>query len=384
MDGFLGIDKVKLSSVDIVHDLDIIPYPFDENEIDEIYCSHVLEHLSDFNRVMEELHRISKPDAIIKIRGPYFKSHVAFGDSTHKHFLTENSFNYFNDNHPFNYYSTARFDVLKVELVAPGIRKFVPFKRIMNFFLWNIFHEIYYELRVVKKNSSIPKGDKGFSGERNDVTRSPDEKEKFEHLYRYQNVQDTIKPNQRILDVGCGTGYGTQLFFNGGHEVMGIDVSDQAIIYSNSSFPGPEYFICNAESLPFKKGIFDVVTAFESIEHLQDANSGIKEIKRVLKNQGDLFISTPNPKHLKNILKNIIFRIPIPEKVDMNNVYHIREFTYDEFRSFLNKNGFNILSVYGQSIPYIPVLYKKRIFDLAKYFPRYAWTIVIHATNLDD
>jgi 2-polyprenyl-3-methyl-5-hydroxy-6-metoxy-1,4-benzoquinol methylase len=236
---------------------------------------------------------------------------------------------------------------------------------------------------VIKENIGIPKGDRGFDGERNDVTRSPDEKEKMVHLYRYQNVQETIKSNQRILDVGCGTGYGTQLLFNAGHETMGIDVSTQAIIYSNSSFPGPEYFIGNAESLPFKEGIFDVVTAFESIEHLQDADSGIKEIQRVLKKRGDLFISTPNPKHLKNVLKKIFFGIPIPKKVDMNNVYHIREFPYEEFLTFLQKNGFNIITVYGQGIPYVPVIYSKRIFDLAKYFPRYAWTIVIHAAKLD-
>jgi len=49
-------DKIKLPTVDIVHDLDVYPYPFGENSVDEVICSHILEHLKDFTRAMEELY----------------------------------------------------------------------------------------------------------------------------------------------------------------------------------------------------------------------------------------------------------------------------------------------------------------------------------------
>lgn len=381
IDDFLGIDKVKLPSVDIVHDLNIIPYPFEDNQIDEIFCSHILEHLTDFNRVMEELYRICKSGAIIKVRGPYYKSHLAYGDSTHKHFFTENSFNYFNDAHPFNYYSTARFEVIKKELISHGKKKLIPFKKFFNIFLWNIFDEIYFELMVIKEDNPIPRGEKGQIGERNDVIRSTDTRERTEHIQRYKKSLRYLKPNQFILDVGCGTGYGTKMLNQIHQDVYGIDVSKEAINYAQRNYTGPIYLISNAENIPFKNESFDVVISFESIEHLQNPEKGLKEMNRILKDGGLLFISTPNPRHLGNILKNRLLGIPYPEKVDMNNIYHIKEFNYNEFLDFLGNNGFSINSVYGQTIPFIPRKYGERPLDLARFFPKYAWTIVVQAVK---
>ncbi len=96
-EGYINLDKLDSDGVDIVHDLDMFPYPFDDNTFDEIYCSHVLEHVIDLKKVMKEIYRISKPNALIKVKGPYFSSQGAFNNPEHKKFFTWETFGYFSD-----------------------------------------------------------------------------------------------------------------------------------------------------------------------------------------------------------------------------------------------------------------------------------------------
>jgi 2-polyprenyl-3-methyl-5-hydroxy-6-metoxy-1,4-benzoquinol methylase len=369
---YIGVDKVKLPTVDIVHDLDIYPYPFEDNSVDEVICSHVLEHLEDVNKTMEELHRICKPNALIRVRAPYYKSHYAFGDATHKHFFTEQSFIYFDSSHPFSYYTTARFEVVKIRLVTHGKRIFLPLKRLLNLFLWNIFDEIWFELRVNK--NLIPVGDMGITGERADIPLEKNVRSRQEHLQRYKYALKRVQG--RILDVGCGTGYGSKILHGGNNNVHGIDVSQSAVNYAKSNYPGPDYVCCSAERLPFEDGYFDAVTAFEVIEHVSNPYDTLSEIHRVLKNGGSLFISTPNPRHLVNVAKHFLLGSPYPDKVGPN-IYHKKEFYYSEFINFLTSKGFKVKSQYGQTIPGLPTLYGTPL-DLGRLFPKYAWTMVFH------
>ena len=87
-DGAIGIDRVKLDSVDIVHDLASFPYPFDADSVDKIYCRDVLEHfdVDVRNKVLNEIHRILKPRGILELRCPHAFSTGAFLDPMHKSF----------------------------------------------------------------------------------------------------------------------------------------------------------------------------------------------------------------------------------------------------------------------------------------------------------
>jgi len=99
---------------DIIHDLDKFPYPFADNEFDQIHLDNVLEHLTDVIAVMEELHRISKPNAEIVVIVPYFRSIWAALDPTHKHFFTVDSLSYFDQNHIYHQryaYSSVKFEI---------------------------------------------------------------------------------------------------------------------------------------------------------------------------------------------------------------------------------------------------------------------------------
>lgn len=114
--GFVGVDILPLDGVDVVHNLNQFPYPFEDESVIEIWMDNVLEHLEKPLLVLEELHRISKNHANITIAVPYFRSHYACIDPTHCNFFSVEYFNYFDPVHVFcqkYQYSKARFSLNK-------------------------------------------------------------------------------------------------------------------------------------------------------------------------------------------------------------------------------------------------------------------------------
>lgn len=95
-EGFKNVDiKEHAPNVDISHDLNVYPWPFEDNSVDEIYMFQCLEHLDDHNRAMKEIYRILKPGCRAKITVPHFTWHFAFHDPTHKHFFGYYTFQYY-------------------------------------------------------------------------------------------------------------------------------------------------------------------------------------------------------------------------------------------------------------------------------------------------
>jgi len=123
----IGIDKFRVKGVDVVHDLEKFPWPFKDNTFDKIICNHILEHLTNLTKTMEELHRIAKSNAKIEIEVPYYKSELAFADPTHKHFITPTTFDFFTEMHENKYYSKARFKIEKKKLIRCKHRVFPDF-----------------------------------------------------------------------------------------------------------------------------------------------------------------------------------------------------------------------------------------------------------------
>ena len=162
--GAIGIDVNPRSQADVIHDLNRFPYPFPDDHFDEIICDNVIEHLDEFLKVMEELHRISKPSALVTIIVPFYSHQQAHTDPTHRHFFGVHSFDYFIDgtaNAGFQY-SKARFTLLSVEF-EKKLKQRHWFDRIIVAFanrrkdlyenrLANLFpmRNLTFELRVVK------------------------------------------------------------------------------------------------------------------------------------------------------------------------------------------------------------------------------------------
>lgn len=116
--GYIGLDSLSLPGVDIVHDLNVFPYPFQSNEIQEIWMDQVLEHVCEPLKVIEEIHRISKNGARVTIGVPYFRSYYAVIDPTHRNFFSSSWFYYFDPTHRFHEkycYTSVKFQIDKIE-----------------------------------------------------------------------------------------------------------------------------------------------------------------------------------------------------------------------------------------------------------------------------
>lgn len=161
--GWTNADIAKLLGVDVHFDFDQFPYPFKNNEFDEVYCRHVLEHTRNLIATMEELHRITKPCGTIKVICPYFAGQGAYNDPTHTRFFAYRTFEYFNEN---GFYSKAVFSTKQRRIFFFSSKGFMksawfswPLDRLINFapMLYQRFFcyllpssEIHYELEVVK------------------------------------------------------------------------------------------------------------------------------------------------------------------------------------------------------------------------------------------
>jgi len=133
----VGVDNNPASDADIIHDLDVFPYPFQNNEFDEIICSDVFEHLHNIPAVLNELFRISKKGALVYVRTPHFSSACAYIDPTHVRPFSVFSFDCFCKNPRIPSYFDKPLFVLKNSHIS-----FPKFARIFLFplvFLANKF-----------------------------------------------------------------------------------------------------------------------------------------------------------------------------------------------------------------------------------------------------
>jgi SAM-dependent methyltransferase len=116
-EGAVGVDVIANDNVDVIHDLNIYPYPFEDSSFDDILMDNSIEHLDDVVRTMEEVWRICAKWATVTIKVPYFRSHYAI-DPTHKQYFVGHSFNYFDPDEEFHKYyrysEIASFSIQKV------------------------------------------------------------------------------------------------------------------------------------------------------------------------------------------------------------------------------------------------------------------------------
>lgn len=151
------------------------------------------------------------------------------------------------------------------------------------------------------------------------------------HRFAYQYVQQFIS-DKNVIDIGCGTGYGCKLMSESAKRVVGIDYDKSAIEYCQKKFGSSniEFRHLNAASLDLNEQ-FDVAVSFQVIEHIQNLSDFIERIKRIIKPDGIILLSTPNVKG----------------KEDVKNPFHCNEMDYDHFSVLLHQhfNQFKILGV---------------------------------------
>jgi len=116
-----------------------------------------------------------------------------------------------------------------------------------------------------------------------------------EHIARYAFARFHAK-GKRVLDAGCGSGFGSAEMALSAAQVTGMDIAPEAVTLSSQNYLLPRLgFVVGAcASMPFPSNAFDLVVAFEVIEHLADYRALLREVARVLTHHGLFIVSSPN------------------------------------------------------------------------------------------
>jgi len=156
-----------------------------------------------------------------------------------------------------------------------------------------------------------------------------------EHVARY-TFAARLARGKRVLDAGCGAGYGSAELAQAADSVVGVDRAAEAIDLARASYtlPNLRFEQASCEALPHPDGSFDLVVAFEVIEHLVNWREFLLEVRRVLAPAGQLVVSTPNKLYYTES------RGPSGA-----NPFHVHEFDFEEFQSEL-KAVFPYVSMY--------------------------------------
>jgi SAM-dependent methyltransferase len=133
--GAIGVDRNPRSRADVLCDLDRFPYPFRDNSFDRLEAIHVIEHVADVVRAIEEFHRLVRPGGVIAVATPHYTDFSSFCDPTHRWHLNSFSFRYFGEDHAgYGYYSGARLREKKVRLRLLALWRYAGFERLVNAF----------------------------------------------------------------------------------------------------------------------------------------------------------------------------------------------------------------------------------------------------------
>jgi SAM-dependent methyltransferase len=151
VEGAIGIDCANLPGVDVVHDLNIYPWPFDDGIFDEIYMNEIIEHLPDTIKVMEEVFRLLKPGGKLHIRVVYWNHRHSISDPQHVTFFNEVTWEFFTGKRK-KYYTKAVFKMEKFKFTYDSLaRRIFRNEKLMkklSYFLCNIIDGM--QLTLVK------------------------------------------------------------------------------------------------------------------------------------------------------------------------------------------------------------------------------------------
>ena len=146
-----------------------------------------------------------------------------------------------------------------------------------------------------------------------------------EHVSRYAFAARWAS-GARVLDLGCGAGYGTAELAGRARSATGIDLAPEAVNHASAAYPLPNisFVPASVTAVPFRDGTFDLITAFEVIEHLDNWRALLSEGRRLLHPHGVFLVSTPNKEYYTDSRGS-----------SGPNPFHTHEFGFEEFRSVL-------------------------------------------------
>ena len=209
----------------------------------------------------------------------------------------------------------------------------------LNLWVALLFPRIVNKLRQLKAASARGKG---YGYPQRIIPQETSGGPLASHIKRYEFAAGFCE-GKVVLDAACGVGYGSARLSAVAREVTGVDISAEAVIYAQGHYQKENIHfhamdVCN---LSFPDGYFDIVCSFETLEHLDAPLEFLAQVKRVLKENGILIISTPNAK--RTVIKP-------------DNPYHNMEFSMKDFNDTLGKY-FSRVEIFGQRRRQSPVHY---------------------------
>jgi O-antigen biosynthesis protein len=158
-----------------------------------------------------------------------------------------------------------------------------------------------------------------------------------EHLHRYAFARDLLA-HKDVLDIACGEGYGSHLLADSAKSVVGVDLSEAAVKHARSRYVAPnlQFRQGDCARIPLGDCSVDAVVSFETIEHHDQHESMLAEIRRVLRPDGVLIISTPERGLLAQLSQE-------------RNEFHVKELNFQEFAGLLARH-FKHSLFFGQRV----------------------------------
>jgi 2-polyprenyl-3-methyl-5-hydroxy-6-metoxy-1,4-benzoquinol methylase len=211
-----------------------------------------------------------------------------------------------------------KYTSVRVDEVHAAQNRLEETERILEFVAADEYNRWLYQNRLERMDATLP---------------IFDEKRREFHLARYRFANQRVK-GKRVLDCASGTGYGVRLLKEdgGASSVIGVEVDEKAIEYASKrhQFESTLYLCASADHMPLADGCVDIVTSFETLEHVPDDIALIDEFHRVLTHDGFLIISTPNQWPLATA------------------PFHIREYDRASFLKVLERR-FECVELYNQN-----------------------------------
>lgn len=161
----------------------------------------------------------------------------------------------------------------------------------------------------------------------------------LEHLHRYIIAAQFVV-GKKVLDIASGEGYGSDKLAAFANYVIGVDIDVDAVTHARSTYrkANLEFRVGSASAIPVETATIDVVVSFETIEHHEQHEKMMVEIKRVLRPGGLLIISSPNRRYYSL-------------EANYSNPHHVKELFTDEFESLLHR-FFGNVQIFGQRVVY--------------------------------
>ena len=334
---------------------DLEQLTFRDNSVDLFITQDVLEHVADWQKAFKEIRRVLKPGGYHIFTVPIHEGHetvtrakmIAGGEEIE--YLKPQVMH----GDPVRQGGSLVFTDFGEDIVELLDRHGMSTKT-MVFSKWYKPEETTYidgegaEYDSFKESLKIGRLDKFFkynsivllskkeemlfTGER--FTPELDGQIAYEHLHRYSVACEYVS-GKSVLDIASGEGYGSNLLSKTADSVIGVDISVEAVSHASAKYKyqkNLEYRAGSCTDIPCDDNLFDVVVSFETIEHITEHELMLGEVKRVLKPDGVLIISSPN----KEIYLD-------------DNEFHLKELDYDEFDSLL-KSYFKNIEMIGQMV----------------------------------